>query len=95
MTANKIPNNKRLTITIQSLGKNISLTNKFIFRRITVSPCLCGFSSIYGTQHALSNLLFNWQDCLEKIGQVATILLDLSIIVDSLTYYLIIANLHA
>ena len=30
------------------------------------SPHLCGFRSKYSIQCALSNLLFNWQNCLDK-----------------------------
>ena len=37
------------------------------------SPHLCGFRSKYSTQHALSNLLFNLQNCLDKSGVVGTI----------------------
>ena len=49
----------------------------------------------YSTQHALSNLLFNWQNCLDKSGVVGIILMDLSKAFDCLPHDLIIAELHA
>ena len=45
--------------------------------------------SRYSTQHALSNLLFDCQNCLDKSGVVGTILMDLCKV------YPIIAKLHA
>ena len=58
------------------------------------SPHLCEFRSRYSTQHALSNLLFNWQNCLDKSGVVGTILIDLSKAFDCLPHDLIEAKLH-
>ena len=43
-----------------------------------LSPKLCGFRKGHSTQHALLNLLKNWQKCLEKAGVVGTVLMDLS-----------------
>ena len=65
------------------------------FFETKLSPHLCGFRSKYSTQHALSNLLFNWQNCLDKSGVVGTILMDLSKAFDCLPHDLIIAKLHA
>ena len=65
------------------------------FFKTKVSPYLCGFRTRYRTQHALSNLLFNWQNCLDKSGVVGTILMNLSKAFDCLSHDLIIAKLHA
>ena len=51
------------------------------------------FERKYNTQHALSNLLFNWQSCLDKSGVVGTILMDLSKALDCLLHDLIIGKL--
>ena len=51
-----------------------------------LSPHLCGLRSRSSTQHALSNLLLNWQECLDKSGVVRTILMDLSKTFDCLPY---------
>ena len=58
-----------------------------------LSPHLCRFRSRYSTQHALSNLLFNWQNCLGKSGVVSTIPMDLSKAFDCLPHDLIITKL--
>ena len=60
-----------------------------------LSPHLCRFRSRYSTQHALSNLLFNWQNCLDKSGVIGTRLMDLSKAFDCPPHALIIAKLHA
>ena len=65
------------------------------FFEAKVSLHLCGFRSKYSTQHALSNLLFNWQNCSDKSGVVGTILTDLSKVFDCLPHDWIIAKLHA
>ena len=65
------------------------------FFETKLSPHLCGLRSKYSTQHALSNLLFNWQNCEDKSGVVATILMDLSKAFDCLPHDLIIAKLNA
>ena len=56
---------------------------------------LSGFRSRYSTQHALSILLFKWQNCLEKSELVCTILMDLSKALVSILYDFITAKLHA
>ena len=48
-----------------------------LFFETKLSPHLSGLRSRYITQHALSNLLFNWQYCLDKSGVVAMFLKDL------------------
>ena len=66
-----------------------SFTEKFL------SPKLCGFRKGYSTQHALFNLLQNWQKCLDKSGVVGTLLMDLSKAYDCLPHDLLIAKLAA
>ena len=66
-----------------------------LFFETKLCPYLCGFHSRYCTQHALSNLLLNWQNCLDKSRVVGTILMDLSKAFDCLPHDLIIAELHA
>ena len=44
----------------------------------TLSTKPCGFRERYSTQHALLNLLKNWQKCLNKSGVVRTVLMDFS-----------------
>ena len=51
--------------------------------------------SRYSTRHALSNLSFNLQNCIDKYGVVAIMLMDLTKAFDFLTLDLIIAKLHA
>ena len=65
------------------------------FFETKLSPHLCGFRSRYSTQHALSNLLFNSQNCLDNSGVVDTILMDLSMAFDCLPHDLMIAQLQA
>ena len=59
-----------------------------------LSPHLCGFRSGYSTQHALSNLLFNWLNCLDKFGVVSIILMDFSKAFDCLPHNLIVAKMQ-
>ena len=59
------------------------------------SPKLCGFRKGHSTQHALINLLNEWQSTLDKSGVVGTILMDLSKAFDSLNHDLLIAKLEA
>ena len=60
------------------------------FFETKLSPHLCGFRSRCSTQNALSNLLFNWQNCSDKSG---TILMDLPKAFYCLPHDLIIAKL--
>ena len=52
-------------------------------------------SILYLTFYLLSNILFNWQNCLDKSGVVGAILMDLSKTFNCLPNDLIIAKLHA
>ena len=58
-------------------------------------PHSTGFGSRYNVQHALSNLLFDWQNCLDISGIVGTIITDLSKAFHRLPHDLIIVKLHA
>ena len=49
-----------------------------LFCETKLCPHLSGFCSRYGTRYALSNLQFNWQNCLDKSGVIGTILMDVS-----------------
>ena len=60
-----------------------------------MSPKLCGFRKGHSTQHALLNLLKNWQKCLDKSGVVGTVLMDLSKAYDCLPHDLLLAKLSA
>ena len=57
------------------------------------SPFLCGFRSKHSTQHALLNLLLNWQKTLDHKGVVGAVLMDLSKAFDCLPHDLLIAKL--
>ena len=60
-----------------------------------MSPKLCGFRKGHSTQHALLNLLKNWQKCLDKSGVVGTVLMNLSKAYDCLPHDLLLAKLSA
>ena len=60
-----------------------------------ISPKLCGFRKGHSTQHALLNLLKNWQKTLDKSGVIGTVLMDLSKAYDCLPHDLLIAKLAA
>ena len=65
------------------------------FANNILSPKLCGFRKGHSTQHALLNLLKNWQKCLDKSGVVGTVLMDLSKVYDCLPHDLLLAKLSA
>ena len=89
--------NYRPISVLPSLSK---VYKKILYKQLTsffetkLSPHLCGFRSRYSAQHALSNLLFTWQNCLDNSGVVGKILMDLSNVCDCLPHDLIIAKLH-
>ena len=90
--------NYRPISILPSLSK---IYEKVIYKQLNsffetkLSALLCGFRSKYSTQHALSNLLFDWQSCLDKSGVVGTILMDLSKAFDCLPHDLLLAKMHA
>ena len=56
------------------------------FANKILPPKLCGFRKEHSTQHALLNLLKNWQKCLDKYRVVGTVLMDLSKAYDCLPH---------
>ena len=56
---------------------------------------MCGFRKGDSSQHALLNLLKNWQKTLDKSGVIGTVLMDLSKAYDCLPHDLLIAKLAA
>ena len=71
------------------------ISEKFLFSKKILSPKLCGFRKGHSTQHALLNLLKNWQKYLDKSWVVGTVLMDLSKAYDCLPYDLRLAKLSA
>ena len=65
-----------------------------LFFETKLSPYLCRFRPSYSTQHALSNLLFNWQSCLDKSVVVGAIFIGLFKAFERITHDLIIGKLH-
>ena len=65
------------------------------FSKKILSPKLCGFRKGHSTQHALLNLLKNWQKTLDKSGVLGTVLMDLSKAYDCLPHDLLMAKLSA
>ena len=60
-----------------------------------LSKFLCGFRKSYSTQHALLNLIKEWQQTLDISGKVGAVLMDLSKAYDCLPHDLLIAKLAA
>ena len=71
----------------------IEQINNYIYDKISIH--LCGFRKGYSTQHALSKLIEQWRNCLDKKGIVRAILMDLSKAYDTLPTDLLIAKLDA
>ena len=91
--------NYRQISVLPSLSK---VYEKILYKQLNsffetkLSPHLCRFRWRYSSTHlALSNTLFNWQNCLDKSGEAGTIVMDLYQAVDCLPHDLIIAKLHA
>ena len=74
---------------------------RILFNRISkyfeaiFSDALCGFRSKHSTQHALLQLLQNWQKMLDNSKMIGTVLMDLSKAFDSLPHELLLAKLSA
>ena len=67
---------------------------KILYNKI-LSPKLWGFRKGHSTQHALNNLLKNWQKCSDKYGVAGTVLMDLKKAYDCLSHDLLLAKLSA
>ena len=106
--ADIIPVHKKDETTLKSNYRPISLlpTVSKIFEQIMFSqindfiqdkfnPLLCGFRKGHSTQHALFNLLQNWQKSLDRGEIVGTLLMDLSKAYDCVPHDLLLAKLNA
>ena len=106
--ADVIPVHKKDSSTDKSNYRPISLLPAFskVFERLIynqlivffetkLSKFLCGFRKRYSTQHALFNLLKNWQNSTDHHKKVGTLLMDLSKAYDTLPHDLLIAKLAA
>ena len=95
------PNNKANYRPITLLPIISKIFERVLFEQIEkfsqniLSPKLCGFRKDHSTQHALLNLLKNWQKTLDKSGVIGTVLMDLSRAYNCLPYDLLIAKLFA
>ena len=65
------------------------------FMECKLSKFLCGFRKSYSTQHALLNLIKEWQQTLDISGKIGAVLMDLSKAYDCLPHDLLIAKLAA
>ena len=72
------------------------LTNQLTsFLEPSFSKLLCGFRKGHSTQHAVLNLLRNWQSALADKQKVGAVLIDLSKAFDCLPHDLLLAKLSA
>ena len=103
-----VPIHKKDRTTDKSNYRPISLLptiskvfEKIVFKQLTefldqkLSKFLCGFRKQYSTQHALVNLIQNWQRALDSSDKVGAVLMDLSKAFDCLPHDLLIAKLEA
>ena len=97
----KDPNNEANYRPISLLPIISKIFERVLFEQIEkfsekiLSSKLCGFRKGHSTQHALLNLLKNWQKTLDKSGVLRTVLMDLSKACDCLQHDLLIAKLSA
>ena len=97
----KDPNNKANYRPISLLPIISKIFERILFEQIEkfskkiLSPKLCCFRKGHSTQHALLNLLKNWQKTLDKSGVIGTVPMDLSKAYDGLPHDLLIAKLAA
>ena len=93
------PNNKGNYRPISLLPIISKIFERVLFEQIEkfsekiLSRKLRGFRKNHSTQHALLNLLKNWQKFLDKSGVIGTVLMDLSKAYDCLPHDLLIAKL--
>ena len=97
-----VPIHKKDSTTDKSNYRPISLLptiskvfEKIVFKQLTefldqkLSKFLCGFRKQYSTQHALVNLIQNWQRALDSSDKVGAVLMDLSKAFDCLPHDLL------
>ena len=78
------PNNKANYRPISLLPIISKIFERVLFEQIekfsekVLSPKLCGFRKDHSAQHALLNLMKNWQKTLDKSGVIGTVLMDLT-----------------
>ena len=94
------PNNKANYRPISLLPIISKIFERVLFEQTEkfsekISPKLCGFRKGHSAQHALLNLLKNWQKTLGNSGVKGTVLMDLSKAYDCLPHDLLIAKLAA
>ena len=92
-----IPNYRPISLlpVISKIFERVLFEQIEKFSEKILSPKLCGFRKGHSTQHALLNLLKNWQKTLDKSGVIGTVLMDLSKAYDCLPHDLLIAKLAA
>ena len=95
------PNNKAnyrpisLLPIISKIFERVPFDHIGKFSEKILSPKLCAFRKGHSTQHALLNLLKNWQKTLSKSGVLGTVLMDLSKAYDCLPHDILFAKLNA
>ena len=95
------PNNKAnyrpisLSPIISKIFERVLFEQTEKFSKKILSPKLCGFRKGHSIQHALLNLLKNWQKTFDKSGVIGTVLMDLSKAYNCLSHDLLIAKLAA
>ena len=95
------PNNKANYRPISLLPIISKIFERVLFEQIEkfsekiLSPKLCGFRKGHSTQHALLNLLKNWQKTLDKSSDIGGVLMNLSKAYDCLSHDLLKAKLAA
>ena len=97
----KVQNDKTNYRPISLLPLISKIFEKFLYQQIVgfsnkiLSPKLCGFRKRQSTQHALLNLMKNWQKCLDESGVAGTVLMDLSEAYDCFPRDLLLVKLSA
>ena len=95
------PHNKANYRQISLLPIISKIFERVIFEQIEkfsekmLSPKLCGFRKGHSTQHALLDLLKNWQKTLDRSGVIGTVLMDLTKAYDCLPYDHLVVKLAA
>ena len=106
--ADIIPSFKKGSLTDKSNYRPISLLPVIskVFERLIVnqlnahfeplfSKLLCGFRKGHSTQHAILNMIRNWQSAIANNQKVGAVLIDLSKAFDCLPHHLLLAKLSA